>query len=86
MTPTKYSPLTNQQVKEKLSEMVAKREGGGAYLLVSPDDACDIIQEAINRIEALDNVKKLFERPACAQMSLDIMPDYRLELNLKVNN
>lgn len=51
-----------------------------------PDDACDIIQEAINRMEALDNVKKLFERPACAQMSLDIMPDYRLELNLKVNN
>ncbi len=51
-----------------------------------PDDACDIIQEAINRMEALDNVKKLFERPACAQMSLEITPEYKLELNLKVKN
>lgn len=86
MTPTKYSTLTNQQVISRLSEMLAKREDGGVYLLVRPKESWDIIQEAINRIEALGNIKNLFERPAYAQMSLEISPDYKLELNLKVKN
>ena len=54
--------------------------------MVRPKESCDIIQEAINRIEALGNIKNLFERPACAQMSLEITPEYKLELNLKVKN
>lgn len=86
MIPTKYSTLTNQQVKERLSQMLAKREDGGVYLMVRPHESCDIIQEAINRLDAFDNLKKLFERPACAQMSLDVTEDYKLELNLKVKN
>lgn len=86
MIPTKFHELTNQQVKEKLSHMTARREDGGFYLLVNPNESVAIIQEAMNRLDALDNIKKLFERPAYAQMSLDIMPNYELELSLKVNN
>lgn len=69
-----------------MSKMTAKSEDGRVCLMEDPNEASDIIQEAMNRLEALDNIKNLFERPACAQMSLEISPDYKLELNLKVKN
>lgn len=69
-----------------MSKMTAKSEDGKVCLMEDPSEASDIIQEAMNRLEALDNIKNLFERPACAQMSLEFSPDYKLELNLKVKN
>ena len=86
MTPTKYSTLTNQEVMEKLVQIVVKREDNSTVLVVGPDDALDILLEARNRIEAYDHVKDLFQRPAYAQMSLEISPDFKLELNMKVKN
>lgn len=86
MTPTKFSTLTNQEVMDKLAQIVVERKDNSTVLVVEPDDASDILLEARNRIEAYDHVKDLFQRPAYAQMSLDIMPNYELELSLKVNN
>lgn len=86
MTPTKFSTLTNQEVMDKLAQIVVKRKDNSTVLVVEPDDASDILLEARNRIEAYDHVKDLFQRPAYAQMSLEISPDFKLELNLKVKN
>lgn len=86
MTPTKFSTLTNQEVMDKLAQIVVERKDNSTVLVVEPDDASDILLEARNRIEAYDHVKDLFQRPACAQMSLEISPDFKLELNLKVKN
>lgn len=69
-----------------MSKMTAKSEDGRVCLMENPSEASDIIQEAMNRLDALDNVKKLFERPAYAQISVDITPDNEVELNLKVRN
>lgn len=85
MIPTKYVNLTNQEVMDKLAQLTAKRENGRCYFTDSAE-AADIIQEAINRMEAFANLKNLFEKPAYAQMSLDIGADFKLELNLKVKN
>jgi len=86
MTPTKFSTLTNQEVIDKLAQIVVERKANSTVLVVEPDDASDILLEARNRIEAYDHVKDLFQRPAYAQMSLDLSADYKLELNLKVQN
>ncbi len=86
MTPTKFSTLTNQEVMDKLAQIVVERKDNSTVLVVEPDDASDILLEARNRIEAYDHVKDLFQRPAYAQMSLEISPDFKLELNLKVKN
>lgn len=86
MTPTKFSTLTNQEVMDKLAQIVVERKDNSTVLVVKPDDASDILLEARNRIEAYDHVKDLFQRPAYAQMSLEISPDFKLELNLKVKN
>lgn len=86
MIPTKFCELTNQELKDKLSKMTAKSEDGKVCLMEDPSEASDIIQEAMNRLDAFDNVKKLFERPAYAQISVDITPDNEVELNLKVRN
>lgn len=85
MTPTKYANLTNQEVMEKLAQLTAKRENDRCYF-TDPAEASDILQEARNRMEAFDNLKNLFEKPAYAQMSLNLSADYKLELNLKVKN
>lgn len=86
MTPTKFSTLTNQEVMDKLAQIVVERKDNSTVLVVEPDDASDILLEARNRIEAFDHVKDLFQRPAYAQMSLEISPDFKLELNMKVKN
>ena len=86
MTPTKYANLTNQEVMDKLAQITCKREDNFIVLLEPVDSTTEILLEARNRIESFDNLKKLFEKPAYAKMSLDIMPNYELELNLKVNN
>lgn len=86
MTPTKFSTLTNQEVMDKLAQIVVERKDNSTVLVVEPDDASDILLEARNRIEAYDHVKDLFQRPAYAQMSLEISPDFKLELNMKVKN
>lgn len=86
MTPTKFSTLTNQEVMDKMAQIVVKLKDKSTVLDIEPVDASDILLEARNRIEAYDYVKVLFERPAYAQMSLDISPDFKLELNLKVKN
>lgn len=86
MTPTKFSTLTNQEVMDKLAQIVVERKDNSTVLVVEPDDASEILLEARNRIEAFDHVKDLFQRPAYAQMSLEITPEYKLELNLKVKN
>ena len=86
MTPTKFSTLTNQEVMDKLAQIVVERKDNSTVLVVEPDDASDILLEARNRIEAYDHVKDLFQRPAYAQMSLEVSPDFKLELNLKVKN
>lgn len=86
MTPTKFLTLTNQEVMDKLAQIVVERKDNSTVLVVEPDDASDILLEARNRIEAYDHVKDLFQRPAYAQMSLEISPDFKLELNLKVKN
>lgn len=86
MTPTKFSTLTNQEVMDKLAQIVVERKDNSTVLVVEPDDASDILLEARNRIEAYDHVKDLFERPAYAQMSLEISPNNILELDIKVKN
>ena len=86
MIPTKFSNLTNQEVIDKLAKIVAKRKDNSEVVLMEPIDASDILLEARNRIESLVLIKNLFERPACAQMSLDLTADFKLELNLKVKN
>ena len=86
MTPTKFLTLTNQELMDKLAQIVVKRKDNSTVLVVEPDDVSDILLEARNRIEAYDHVKDLFQRPAYAQMSLEISPDFKLELNLKVKN
>ena len=86
MIPTQFSELTNQEFRDKLSNLTVKKEDGKVYLMADPNEAIDIIQETKNRLEAFDNVKKLFERPAYAKMNLDIMANYELELKLQVNN
>lgn len=86
MTPTKFSTLTNQEVMDKLAQIVVERKDNSTVLVVEPDDASDILLEARNRIEAFDHVKCLFERPAFAQMSLEIYPNNILELDIKVKN
>lgn len=86
MTPTKLSYLTNQELMDKLTKIVIKRKDNHTVLNVEPDDAVDILFEARNRIEAYDHVKCLFERPAFAQMSLEISPNNILELDIKVKN
>lgn len=86
MIPTQFSELTNQELRDKLSNLTAKKEDGKVYVMADPNEAIDIIQETKNRLEAFDNVKKLFERPAYAKMNLDIMANYELELKLQVNN
>lgn len=86
MKPTKFSTLTNQEVMDKLAQIVVERKDNSTVLVVEPDDASDILLEARNRIEAYDHVKDLFQRPAYAQMSLEISPDFKLELNMKVKN
>lgn len=86
MTPTKYSNLTNQEVMDKLAQITSKREDNFIVLLEPVDSTTEILLEVRNRIESFDNLKKLFERPAYAQMSLDIGADFKLELNLKVKN
>lgn len=86
MTPTKFSTLTNQELMDKLAQIVVKLKDNSTVLVVEPVDASDILLEARNRIEAYDYVKDLFQRPAYAQMSLDISSDFKLELNLKVKN
>lgn len=85
MTPTKYANLTNQEVMDKMAQLTAKSENGRYYFTDSAE-ASDILQEARNRIEAFASLKNLFEKPAYAQMSLDIAADFKLELNLKVKN
>jgi hypothetical protein len=86
MNPTKFSTLTNQEVMDKLAQIVVERKDNSTVLVVAPDDASDILLEARNRIEAYDHVKDLFERPAYAQMSLEISPNNILELDIKVKN
>ena len=86
MTPTEFSTLTNQEVMDKLAQIVVKLKDNSTVLVVEPDDASDILLEARNRIEAYDHVKDLFERPAYAQMSLEISPNNILELDIKVKN
>ena len=86
MTTTKFANLTNQEVLDKMARIVIKRGDNGDVLLIEPADVPEILTEAMNRIESFDNVKKLFERPAYAQMSLDLTADFKLELNLKVKN
>ena len=86
MTPTKFLTLTNQELMDKLAQIVVKRKDNSTVLVVEPDDVSDILLEARNRIEAYDHVKDLFQRPAYAQMSLEISPDFKLELNPKVKN
>ena len=86
MTPTKFSTLTNQEVMDKLAQIVVERKDNSTVLVVEPDDASDILLEARNRIEAYDHVKCLFERPAFAEMSLEISPNNILELDIKVKN
>lgn len=56
MIPTKYANLTNQEVKEKLAQLTAKRENDRCYF-TDPEEASDILQEARNRIETLDNLQ-----------------------------
>lgn len=86
MTPTEFSTLTNQEVMDKLAQIVVKLKDNSTVLVVEPDNASDILLEARNRIEAYDYVKCLFERPAFAQMSLEISPNNILELDIKVKN
>jgi hypothetical protein len=86
MTLTKFSTLTNQELMDKLAQIVVKLKDYSTVLVVEPVDASDILLEARNRIEAYDHVKDLFQRPAYAQMSLDVSSDFKLELNLKVKN
>jgi hypothetical protein len=86
MTLTKFSTLTNQELMDKLAQIVVKLKDYSTVLGVEPVDASDILLEARNPIEAYDHVKDLFQRPAYAQMSLDVSSDFKLELNLKVKN
>lgn len=84
MTPTKFSILTNNELMDRLSKIVVKQNDYYTVLNVEPDDAADMLIEARNRIEAYENIKCLFERPACAKMSLEISTKNTLELDIKV--
>ena len=86
MIPTKFSTISNQELMDKLAQIVVKLKEHADVIIVEPAEATDILLEVRNRIEAFDYFKDLFEKPAYAQMSLDISPDYKLELNLKVKN
>ncbi|GEM_PF-4023479 len=86
MTPTKFSTISNQELMDKLAQIVVKLKEHADVIIVEPAEATDILLEARNRIEAYDHVKDLFQRPAYAQMSLEVSPDFKLELNLKVKN
>ena len=56
MIPTKYSTLTNQEVIDKLAKIVAKRKDNSEVVLMEPYDASEILLEAQNRIENLENI------------------------------
>lgn len=86
MTPTKFSTISNQELMDKLAQIVVKLKKHVDVIIVEPVEATDILLEARNRIEAYDHVKCLFERPAFAQMSLEISPNNILELDIKVKN
>lgn len=55
MIPTKYANLTNQEVMDKMAQLTAKSENGRCYF-TDPTEAADILQEAMNRIQGLDEI------------------------------
>ena len=51
MTPTKFSTLANQELMDKLAQIVVKLKDNSTVLDIEPVDASDLLLEARNRIE-----------------------------------